>query len=432
MESYRKELRVPATVRPVEATEFDGLVDRLVTAGLEQKFEWIEADLLARREARPAPIIDGHPRMLHVTAWIAHEGTNCNGVAFIAEELEAAVKERRLFQGPYAGIIDFNHDLQPRGYWYDAEYAYDPKAKKYGIIAHGAVWAWRFPELADAMLAEQSRSGKIEVSMALLAPSSSIEYARDEEGRFIEIVHDPVFVAASLLDEPPADPFAEGRIDEDPERRTKEERQLELLRRASLEEEKQMEDVKTVIVEALNGLGLDSKLEDAVTRLTAALEAKAEEFRATLAERETQVAELTDRAEAAEARVAELEAVIEEKEIAISAMRDEKAAVDARLAELEAEISAVREAEAARQFEVIKEARLNELPEAVRARVLDMPEEKRERMLTRWASQSDEEWALTKEEFETIGATVSQPRTLPGLLPDPHSDRVDLRRYIRD
>lgn len=181
--------------------------------------ELATSSLAAEVEKSAGPLgKDGKPRMLIIAAWMAHEGRNANGQAFVKEELEKRVGEG-LFSPPHGGMIDFNHDFDPRGFWYKSSFAFDsrPNVQKWGIFVTGAIWAWRFPQLADTMIAEMHREGMINVSMACIA--DTVEFTRaypEHEGSFTEVLHNPVFLTTSLLDLPPADSSANGKVSEDP------------------------------------------------------------------------------------------------------------------------------------------------------------------------------------------------------------------------
>src|SRR5690348_8759993 len=125
--------------------------------------------------------------------------------------------------------MDFNHSAvrsfsdEPKmvGVWHQASFAFDPNADNgkggkglYGLLAKGTMFAWAFPEHATALLGEQARSGKVEVSMACIPTAS--ETGRDDNGSY-EILHKPVFFTVSLLDVPPADKDAAAQVTEDPD-----------------------------------------------------------------------------------------------------------------------------------------------------------------------------------------------------------------------
>jgi hypothetical protein len=428
---------VTATVRSVEdSPEFDDLVQH-ITADLKDQVEWLDSDAVTNRQARPAPMVDGRPRMLHITAWIAHEGANNNGHAFVASELEQVVNERLLFRAGYAGLLDFDHDGEPRGYWYSAEYAFDPVAKRSGILAQGAVWAWRFPQLADQMLAEMGRNGHVNVSMSALSRHRDIEFARDDNGRAIQIIHDPVFIAASLLDVAPGDQFCHGVVDEDPAKTTPIDRQKLLLRAASLdgnhEEDITMDEIRTLLAEALAELGLDAKLDGLVESLKASFDAKANEFAEELKARDEKLTDAESRAGAAISRAAELENIVAERDLTVETLSATKMELEEQLNAAHAKLDEIRVAEEARAFENRKAGRLARLPEVVRERLETKPAEVRAALEDRWANLTDEEFENTLAELSLGIVETPKLKRLPafGVSVDAPS-RVDLKQYIRE
>lgn len=159
---------------------------------------------------------DGKPRMLVISAWMAHEGRNLNGDAFVKEELQNVVKEG-LFAPPYAGMIDDDHDFTARGYWYKTSFAFDQRANKWGILATGALWAWRYADLAERLLTDMKSRGIIDVSMSVIAGHTEITLAYPEaRGERTKVLHNPVFFTTSLLSVPPGDKFARGKVAENP------------------------------------------------------------------------------------------------------------------------------------------------------------------------------------------------------------------------
>ena len=176
----------------------------------EQYEEFLKASHKYELAAAGPVGANGKPRMTFINAWIAHEGRNLNGVAFVKEEMNQKVEEG-LFSPPFAGMIDHDHDFIARGFWYKAAYAFDESAGKWGIFAAGAVWAWRFPELADEMAANMKEQGFIRVSMAAMTPTpeTSISYP-GAEGQRTVIMHNPIFFASTILSVPPGDMDAKG------------------------------------------------------------------------------------------------------------------------------------------------------------------------------------------------------------------------------
>jgi len=186
-----------------------------------------EAALAARlakaAETAGPPLInrDGKPTILKVVTWMCHAGVaNKNGDSFVGEELKAL--SATLFREPNFGVMDWNHaavlkfndDPVLMGVWYRAEYAYHEAAQAWGLLVTGMMFGWLFPDQADALIAEQVRTGSIKGSMACIP--GSVEFG-DVGGVKAAILHNPVFFTHSLLDKPPADPHATGVTAEDPE-----------------------------------------------------------------------------------------------------------------------------------------------------------------------------------------------------------------------
>lgn len=162
--------------------------------------------------ASDSPFENGKPKMLFINAWIVHEGRNLNGDAFVGEEIKARVNQG-LFSPPYAGMIDLDHDFTARGFWYKANYAFDEKAQKWGVLAAGAVWAWRYTELADFMLQEMANDGFINVSMSAIAEVIEPTFTYPGfEGEKTYIRHNPIFFTSAILTVPPGDPDAIGQV----------------------------------------------------------------------------------------------------------------------------------------------------------------------------------------------------------------------------
>ena len=171
----------------------------------DKDFEDIETAAKGFFIASNAPFENGKPKMLFLDAWIAHEGRNLNGDAFVSEELRQRVKEG-LFVPPFAGMIDENHDFQARGFWYKTSYAFNENAQKWGILTTGAVWAWRYPELADFVVQQMADQGFVYVSMSALAEANEVtlNYA-GFEGQATHILHNPIFFTSAILTVPPGD-----------------------------------------------------------------------------------------------------------------------------------------------------------------------------------------------------------------------------------
>lgn len=161
---------------------------------------------------------NGKPRMLFLSAWMAHEGRNLNGDAFVKEELQERVKQG-LFAPPYAGMIDDDHDFTARGFWYKTAFAYDAVAQKWGILAHGAIWAWRYEDLASRLSNEMTTNGNIKVSMSTMAESAEVRLDYPGYmGQRTKVLHNPVFFTTSTLSVPPGDDHAIGIATDNPDR----------------------------------------------------------------------------------------------------------------------------------------------------------------------------------------------------------------------
>lgn len=355
-------------------------------------------------EAAVSPVGDnGKPRMLKITAWIAHAGKpNRNGDAFVAEDLKAAV-EGDLFAPPYFGMIDFNHDFSSYGAWFKATYAYDPQAEAWGILAEGAIFAWRYTDLADKLLATMQRDGTIPVSMACIP--ETVEYAQTEEGMDYAVLRNPIFFTSSVLDVDPADPNARGLATEDPTE-TPEAREHVLLM-ANFEDLAGEFTWSITTAEDISDQEDSMNMEELLATIKAAVGEIAEEHREVLAslvekasrlpEVEAELATVRTENEELTARVATLEAEVETANLALDEARsrvEELETANGELAAFKAEIEAER-AEKARQE--LREARLAELNESARERLDARPEDVREKIIARIVEADEDEFELIKE-----------------------------------
>lgn len=389
------DLRLRATVVETEATE-------LVTAAINDFLEKA-ADTAAVSPVGP----NQKPRMLQLTAWIAHAGEpNLNDRAFTEEDLKEVV-DAGLFKAPYFGMIDFNHDFTAYGAWYEASYAYDDEAGAWGILAHGALFAWRYTEIANTVLAMQARQGFIDVSMA--AMPGWYEPKETAEGRPYLVVRKPVFFTTSLLDVDPADPKARALGSENPEDSATD--RTEALTRAALDneanhsEEVRMDELKAKIEAAL--AEITDEREQIVALVTAAMEelpavradlesanSENETLTARVAELEAEVASLTEAQAtlATDSRTAEL---------ALEAARQELDAASEQITALEAFKASVEQAEAEVAEAAKRSARLEQIPEAVLAA---LENEERDEMIEMWMSQDDATFAKTIKLFSITSA----------------------------
>lgn len=357
-------------------------------------------------EARSPVTEDGKPVMMKLSAWIAHEGpANANGDAFLGEDLEAVVANG-LFAPPHVGMVDFNHDFFPYGVWFSSSYEMDPQAGYNGILAEGTLFAWRFPEMADKLLAEQARNGFVAVSMACVAKHIETRYNADTQ-RTEEVLREPTFLTASFLDVSPADKDGRGAVSED-EGSTHESR-VEELNEALLslfaaraeesasatnqEDEMDLEKIIEALKEAMGEAAGEhvSEIKEALQDAAAVpgLREEVATLTAKLSEAETQLetvqAELDSKATALDAKIAELAEAVEQLE-AVTAERD----------------SLLEEKEAL-TMAALREERLEQLPEAYRKALDGRDEEVRERVIARLLDLSDEDFT---EELKLIAESL--------------------------
>lgn len=408
-----KNLIVNAEVTPLEEEE----TFRTVQASVSQSMENLDDESLVDlfndiKTASADPIVDGRPKMLHITAVIVHEGVNSNGDGFYAEDLQKAVSERKLFKDGYGGMIDINHDFMPVGYWYDAEYINDPATNTAGILAKGAIWAWRFPEVADKILADQHRNGNVPVSMTCICKSDDVTYARDEAGRFVSWNRNPVFVATTMLfDTQPGDINARGVAEEDPVQITEQERHQTLLRAAAQTDDNQLtEDIMPEEIKAL----LDEKLEGVNAEALSKIQAALESLEATLSARNDEIDSLKSANADLTAQITDLQTTIDEQTLAVSNLTSAKEGLEATVAEQKEAIDAFEAKEAELALEAKKESRLSDVSDSVREKMAAMEDTRRDAILIRWANQSDEEWEVTKAEHALVASPQTSDKPLPG------------------
>jgi len=380
--------------------------------------------------ATPAPIIDGRPRMLHTTAFIAHEGINKNGTEFIAQELRDATLAGKLFDAGYGGIIDIDHDFTPRGYWYKAETMINPETQTTGILAHGAVWAYLFPEDTDRILAEQQREGKVKFSMVCMAKSEDVESRRTDEGALVQTMHNPVFLGATiLLDKPAGDAHAIGKVAEDPNATSERDRRNALLQAASgatndnnnLEEQAMIDEIRPLLAELLGDQS--EKFIDSISELIAA---KAGEFSTILDEKDATILEASNKNEELTSQVETLTTQSAEKDLAIESLQSDKETLTTELAETKASLAEFVQAQEDARVEALKNSRLAELSPVVTERLMAKSEEVRDKIIEKWANQSDEEWEATKAELSlTADPVVALPNPAPNI-------NADGKKSIRD
>ncbi len=353
----------------------------------------------------PPLMTDGKPTVTRMTAWMAHEGVNRNRLAFVKEELELAAQKVTV-TSPL--VMDFNHsaihgwegEQRCIGVWHSAEYAFDAFAKggegAWGILVQGVMFAWLFPDVADALQAEQGRKGYIEFSMACIP--SSIEFAIDGEGRGYEVAHNPIFFTNSALDVAPADPDAKGLGSESASEGVEATQREQLLQLAASKAQNSEE-------------AMNEEMKALLAQLEATLAAKFETILAT--DSEAKVAAT----EAFETKIAELETALVVAQTEIERLTGETVQLEAAVAASEQTIAELRvvtdEYEAAAQEALqaaVLAARLASLPEAVQTAHAARDEAKRTRLESKWIAMSDEDWSVYLEDELGI-ATASAGTT---------------------
>ena len=351
---------------------------------------------------------EGRPRMLILSAWIAHEGRNKNGQVFIKEELKEAV-QNGLFQPPHGGLIDLDHDFDPRGFWFTSKYAFDDVADAWGIAAEGAIWAWRFEDLANGLIAEAQRNDFIFVSMSAVA--ESIELTTnfpDAEGEFTEILHNPVFFGASLLTVSPGDINARALVSETetPDVLTKKANDLTVLAKSnnSLESDLILVLANQQIAESNEEeVLMEKELETLQTKLTEVLEAKATAdvaLSGALIEVEAVKQEVTQfkiDLDSAKTKTDELQ-------VALNTANETKATIEAEFTTVKDELEVFQTEKTETELNVRLEDRLSQLPEVV-SRNLEQ-HKNAEEIKTAWKQTSDEEWATIKDTFQLAASNT--------------------------
>lgn len=405
---------------------------------------------------------EGKPTVMKVVAWMVHEGVNQNRQGFVKSELEALAPS--LFHAPNFGVMDWNHsavalfsdDPKVIGIWYNATFAFDQAAQKWGILATGMMFSWLFPEQANSLLADQERLGNMRFSMACIAPAQ--ESAQDANGPYT-ILHNPVFFTVSALDVRPADPAALGEGSEDPAVSVDTIRQrLVAVAHSTPWQKLQAAQQKPASPkgERMDPEVLESLI-SAKVKAEADLAALVEKYNAEVAsEVEEKTAGLTSDIAAAKAKIAELEAeVTASKELSVKfaeletvrdALVTEKDAAVAKVTELEAkvaELQAIADRVAAAEAEAAKaetlKARLELLPAAYRTAHEAREAEKKTAIEQRWSAMSDEEFAAVVEDIAgVVGMTDMRVSFLDrsnaeGVIPAAGSDKEhNISRFLRN
>lgn len=409
----------------------------------------------------PDPITDGKPTLMRVVAWMCHEGVNRNGDAFVAEELPSAAAKVTA-RNPL--VMDWNHAAivggpgRIIGVWSKLDYAFDKQARSgqgaWGILAEGVMFAWAYPDIADTMLAEQERKGKVDFSMACIP--SSVEFG-EMDGKRAAILHNPIFFTLSALDVAPGDKDAIGVVKEGDNRDVVEEelrQQLTgassvtangvgswtisngitsytllldpapLMRTASMSIKLSATATRNeageleIVATAVDADGKELAKETFVTKTEPVVKAEVH------AASEAKIAEQETLLEASKISFAELEATAEELGNQVTELQ---AQLDAKVAELAAAQAALAEIEAEKlALEQAKrmEKRMAELPESYREAHMKRDEARRAEIEAEWAKMSDEQWAAKLEDISLALpkgtariATFLERSQREGLLP---------------
>jgi hypothetical protein len=385
-----------------------GLVEFLIAASVREPsaedYKELEQSSIIKnyQESSAGPIgKDGKPRMLLVSAWMVHEGRNKNAQAFIKEELETAVNNG-LFAPPHAGMIDYDHDFTARGYWYKTAFAFDKEAEAWGIRVDGALWAWRYPELANELLAEMEREGFVPVSMTAKPESLEITHSfpgAEDEATFI--LHNPVFFTTSVLSIEAADEKARAVVSDSdtPNKRVlaakvqthfdnlykiDEDRQLQVAKQEdSSMDEKLIDKLRQEVKDAEEAVRMAEAERDEAVQSTADVQAQLDTANETITSKDEEI-------ETTKTKLAELE-------VALQAAAEAKDTVENELKEAKEKLDVFEAKEAEAAATALLEARLQELPEVVRKNLDEHPD--KEALLTAWKTADEESWETIRQTF---------------------------------
>ncbi len=399
MSDFNRNYVVKASIREA-SSEQD--FDLIYTAAQDVE---IEKEVFSEIKTAAGPLDDqGRPRMLVLSAWIAHEGRNRNGQVFIKEEIKVAV-EKGLFQPPHGGLIDLDHDFEPKGFWFTSRFAFDEVSETWGIVAEGAVWAWRFEDLANALIAEEQRNGHIFVSMSALP--ESVELTNNfpgAEGEFTEILHNPVFYGASLLTVAPGDPNARGLVSESetPDVLVDETSNANTTATAELTDSIESDLALVVANQQIAEINdeeevLMTELEILQTKLTEALEAKVTADQA-LSSAQTELETVRQEKDQSKTGLESAQTKIDELQVALDTANETKATIEAEFTTAKEELEVFKTEKKETELTELLTERLGQLPETV-SRNLEQ-HENAEEIKTAWKNKTDEEWAQTKETFQ--------------------------------
>lgn len=412
----------------MDETELKDKLFWTVAAQVEE-MEEVDDVLLEDLTKANADLLDktGKPRMLRITAWIAHEGVNLNGDGFLRSDLEEVI-DAGLFRSPNIGMIDWDHDFTPIGAWTSAKGDIDPKTGTYGILAEGAVFAWRFPEQTAYIEKTQKEKGNVPVSMA--AKEQWFDHIKTADGRSARLVRKPAFFTTSVLTVAPGDPNARSFSGDDPDQLSVE-RELALSETATiatLQEENKMEEK---IINELKALPEEIRsvfkpVVEAAEKLPAAEEA--------LRSKETELTAANEKVAALETQVTEANSQVEEVRVALEAKASELEAANVELETLRAFKAEIDAKEEEKVLAEKKEARLAELSEATRKALEAKPEDVRNKIIERWVSQDEETWEITKSSLSLSKSYEERSRdegTLAGGADGEKVGKYAIDQYIK-
>ena len=419
--------KTTVTMNPLDPTKFTFLPVIASVREFEPTEDNLKAAILAAVEMASAgkpetasvdPIGPNNmPRMLQLSGWLTYaEEVNLNGRLFTKADLEEVVANG-MFKAPFFGMIDYNHDFSLYGVWYDTKFAFDEVAQKWGIYGEGVIFAWRFGEIADKMLAMQARNGNIKLSMACMP--EWYEPAKTEDGTEYLVARKPVFFTTSVLDVDPAFPNSRAYGSEDPNS-TQEQRAAELLK-SSLSNEDQNSEVhmkdadkatEGTEVEGTEVAGTEVVTETATEQKAEVVEGEEKQEEASVTETATvettveadiEKAEVEQKVEvetpdvaALETKIADLEAQLQTATVALNAAKTELATANEELVSLRTFKSDVETAKAEQAKAERTEARKAELPDAVLA---ELEKDENKALFDEMMGYDEARWEAAKSVF---------------------------------
>lgn len=391
----------------------------------EEALTETERSIIAQTHLGAPPMInvDGRPTILRIVKWMCHAGApNENGDMFVGEELRQLSHD--LFRAPNFGAMDWNHaaiipdgESPPlMGVWYKADYAFDPAANNgmgaWGVLVTGMMFAWLFPEVADALLAEQVRSGSIKGSMACIP--RSVEYV-DVGDRTARVLHNPVFFTHSLLSKRPADPAASGLVSEDPASDIQAmEQQLKQRQQDDTEDDDEDELFEDTFLKQERVAELEPAL--AASNESGGQTMTEQEFETMKSDHETlqgSFVELQGKMDAIAAELVDANAKIADADTAVAelttardalaatlqATEEQLAQVTEELGVTKAELETLRAQNDERSRAERLQARIDSLHEKYREAHMKRDPEVRAKIEAHWAVLTDDEWELKLEEL---------------------------------